>query len=70
MGHLIILYKDRGELYPLYTTIKLLSMYIHTCSMNNKSSESGIGVQYDNQKSKAAKPLEKSHLYQGWVTAD
>ena len=35
------------------------------CSMNNKNLETEIGVQPQNQKSKAAKLLEKSYLYQG-----
>ena len=39
-------------------------------STNNKNPETDIGVQPENQKSKAAKPLEKSYLYQGWETAD
>ena len=38
------------------------------CSMKNKNPEKEIGVQPENQKSKAAKPLEKS--YQGWVTTN
>ena len=37
-------------------------------SMNNKSLKIDIGVQPENQKSKATKPLEKS--YQGRATTD
>ena len=40
------------------------------CSTNNKNPEAGIGVQPKKQKSKAAKPLEKTYLYQGWVKAN
>ena len=40
------------------------------CSTNNKNPETEIGVQPENQKSKATKPLAKSYLYQGWVTAN
>ena len=46
----------------------VLVIKMKACSPNNKNSERGIGVQPENQKSKAAKPLEKSYLYQGWVT--
>ena len=38
------------------------------CITNNKNPETEIGVQPENQKSKAAEPLEKSYLYQGWET--
>ena len=36
----------------------------------NKNPETDIGVQTENQKSKIAKPLEKSYLYQGWASID
>ena len=32
--------------------------------MNNKNPETDIGVQLEDQKSKAAKPLESSYLYE------
>ena len=41
-----------------------------SCSTNNKNPETDIGVQAEDQKSKTAKPLEKSYLYQGWATED
>ena len=34
------------------------------CSRNNKNPETDIGVQPEDQKSKAAKPLESSYLYE------
>ena len=37
---------------------------------NNKNPETEIGLQPENQRSKAAKPLEKTYLYQGWVKAN
>ena len=33
--------------------------------MTNKNPETNIGVQAEDQKSKATKPLESSYLYQG-----
>ena len=38
--------------------------------MNNKNPKTDIGVQAEDLKSKTAKPLEKSYLYQGLMTAD
>ena len=38
--------------------------------MNNKNSETDIGVQSENQKIKAAQALEKSYMYQGVMTVD
>ena len=34
--------------------------------MDNKNPETEIGVQPENQKSKATKPLGKSYLFQDW----
>lgn len=33
------------------------------CGTNNKNPQTNIGVQVEDQKSKAAKPLESSQLY-------
>ena len=40
------------------------------CNSNNKNTGTEIEVEPENQKSKAAKSLEKSYLHQGWATAD
>ena len=42
----------------------------HQGNPNNKNPETETGIQSENQKSKAAKPLEKSYLCQGWVTVN
>ena len=55
-----------ASVFPGHSTLFLEAGF----SMINKNPETEIGVQPKNQKSKAAKPLEKSYLYQGWVTAD
>ena len=38
--------------------------------MTNKNLETNIGIQIEDQKNKTTKPLEKSYLYQDWMTAD
>lgn len=47
-----------------------LSPITPACSTNNKNLELEIGVQAKNQKSRAANPVEKPYLYQGWVSAN
>lgn len=49
-----------------------LSVYLtnNNFSISNQNPETDIGVQTENQKSKAAKPLEKSFIYQDWATTD
>ena len=53
-----------------FLTVSNSMSFIFTCSLKNKNPETDIGVHSKNQKCKVAKPLEKSYLYQGWVTTD